>query len=97
MLVLNCHCPLVTQVGKEGWDRAFACNIAKALENPAIGLVIGIIGKGHLEYGYGTPAQLQDLGIDKQAVLLTTDDPLDQHLHSKDYARAVYHLPKLKP
>jgi len=130
MLALNCHRPLVTRVGKEGWDaipederdgvspskpasaahrrylfditgggrgdrtatgpddpafdrfvraqqtwdRAFACNIAKALDRPEPPLVIGIIGRGHLEYGYGTPYQLADLGIDSVAVLLPSDD-----------------------
>jgi hypothetical protein len=105
MLALNCNRPLVTRVGKEGWDaipederdgltpaaeatvayreylfglglsrsptkpvsamdptldrfiraqqtwdRAFACNIARAIAQPDPPLVIGIIGRGHLEY-----------------------------------------------
>jgi len=33
-------------------------------------LVVGIIGRGHLEYGYGVPHQLADLGIPDAAVLL---------------------------
>lgn len=150
MLALNCHRPLVTRVGKEGWDavpveerdgltpakpatkayreylmritnggpswmagkdasspeydrfvraqqvwdRAFACNIVQALHDKEAGLIIGIIGKGHLEYGHGTPFQLRDLGIEKQAVLLTCDQPLDDMQISADYARAVYRLPK---
>jgi uncharacterized iron-regulated protein len=125
MLALNCNRPLVTRVGKEGWDaipeeerdgltpaaeatmvyreylfglglnrsptapvsamdpkldrfiraqqtwdRAFACNIARVLKQPDPPLVIGIIGRGHLEYGHGTPYQLRDLGIPAPAVLL---------------------------
>lgn len=149
MIALNCHRPLVTRVGKEGWDavpiderdgltpakpatmayreylfgitnggppwmqdktaaspdfdrfvraqqvwdRAFACNIAEVLEKRDAGLIIGIIGKGHLEYGHGTPYQLRDLGIEKQAVLLTCDKPLDEKQLTSDYARAVYRLP----
>jgi len=133
MLALNCHRPLVTRVGKEGWDaipeedrdgltpsadatpayreylfslvgsgpngtsegpmdpkfdrfiraqqtwdRAFACNIAKALAAPEPPLVIGIIGRGHLEYGHGTPFQLRDLGIGETAILLpSTDEEAD--------------------
>jgi len=123
MLALNCHRPLVTRVGVEGWDaipeaerdgltpaapataeyrrylwglgvrrsavsgpddpafarfwraqqcwdRAFACNIANALTADPGLLVIGIIGRGHLEFGHGTPFQLRDLGVDSIGVLL---------------------------
>lgn len=129
MLALNCHRPLVTRVGKEGWeaipeaerdgltpakpatlaarrhllsltggnqpggpvrsaedpafdrfvraqgtwDRAFACNIARALEGQPDALVLGIIGRGHMEYGHGTPFQLADLGIEKVGLLLPSD------------------------
>ena len=55
---------------QQTWDRAFACNIARALKQPDPPLVIGIIGQGHLEYGHGTPYQLRDLGIASPAVLL---------------------------
>ncbi|MFV0474004.1 MAG: ChaN family lipoprotein [Pikeienuella sp.] len=51
------------------WDRAFACNIRRALDG-ASPLVVGIIGRGHLEYGFGTPGQLRDLGVKDVAVLL---------------------------
>lgn len=61
------------------WDRAFACNIRRAIDAAeAAGeprpLVVGIIGRGHLEYGHGTPHQLRDLGIDRIGVLLPTED-----------------------
>lgn len=68
---------------QQTWDRAFACNIAKALKEAETTspdsppLIIGIIGKGHLEYGYGTPHQLKDLGINEVAVLIPTED--DSH------------------
>ncbi len=55
---------------QQTWDRAFACNIARALRQPDPPLVIGIIGRGHLEYGHGTPFQLRDLGVAAPAVLL---------------------------
>lgn len=132
MLALNCYRPLVTRVGKEGWeaipeaerdgltpaapataayrqylfnlvgrgraggpsgmavsaddpafdrfvraqqtwDRAFACNIAQALAARPISLVVGIIGRGHLEFGHGTPYQLRDLGISDVSVLLPSE------------------------
>lgn len=43
------------------WDRAFACAISAALEAGAQ-RIAALIGRGHLEYGYGTPDQLADLG-----------------------------------
>lgn len=129
MLALNCHRPLVTRVGKDGWDavpederdgltparpaspdarrylfeltggkregreaqsaddpafdrfiraqgtwdRAFAVNIAKALDRQPDALVIGIIGRGHMDYGHGTPFQLADLGIGRVGILVPSD------------------------
>lgn len=55
---------------QQTWDRAFACNIAAALKEDPTQKIIGIIGRGHLEYGYGTPYQLADLGIDDVLILL---------------------------
>lgn len=45
------------------WDRAFACRLALAARRAPGRLVIGVIGRGHLEYGHGVPAQLADLGL----------------------------------
>jgi hypothetical protein len=52
------------------WDRAFACVIAEVLGRAAGGPVVGIIGRGHLEYGFGTPWQLVNLGISDVAIAL---------------------------
>ena len=149
MLALNCHRPLVTRVGKEGWDaipeserdgltpsaeatpayrqylanlgapaapgtavpwatdrfvraqqtwdRAFACNIAAALDRPDPPLVVGIIGRGHLEYGHGTPYQLRDLGVASIGVLLPTSS--DQHDASRvlGIADALFRLDQPDP
>jgi uncharacterized iron-regulated protein len=59
---------------QQTWDRAFACNIAKALEAGVAGQIIGIIGRGHMEYGHGTPFQLAQLGVDDTAILLPSDE-----------------------
>lgn len=148
MLALNCERPLVTRVGKEGWeaipeaerdgltparpaseayraylasigganrdpaqpgpppmnhdrfvraqqtwDRAFACNIARALATDDPPLVIGIIGRGHLEYGHGTPYQLADLGISDVVVLLPTDTDYDPATQA-GVADALFRLPE---
>ena len=49
---------------QQAWDRAFACAIALALADAPGRLVAALIGRGHLEYGFGTPAQLADLGVE---------------------------------
>jgi len=143
MLALNCNRPLVTRVGKDGWDaipeaerdgltparpalpayrdylnrfagpsrrasdpatierfvraqqtwdRAFAQNIARALDRPDPPLVVGIIGRGHLEYGYGTPYQLADLGITGVSILLPTDADFDP-VRDPGIADALFRLP----
>jgi uncharacterized iron-regulated protein len=45
------------------WDRAFACALAGALAARPEALAVGILGRGHAEYGFGTPDQLDDLGV----------------------------------
>ncbi|WP_398469080.1 ChaN family lipoprotein [Tardiphaga sp.] len=151
MLALNCHRPLVTRVGKEGWDavpenerdgltpsapatmayrrylaglrfdrsasgevdvsvvtdrfiraqqtwdRAFACNIARALEVAEPPLVVGIIGRGHLEYGHGTPYQLRDLGVSSIGVLLSTARDHHEAPPLAGIADAVFRLDEPEP
>lgn len=156
MLALNCHRPLVTRVGKEGWeaipeaerdgltpaapatpayrrylfgltgrgripgpggavqdpddpaydrfvraqqtwDRAFACNIARALEAGVAETVVGIIGSGHLEYGHGTPYQLADLGVTDVAVLLPNQKDALTVEPDRRLADAVFRLDTPEP
>jgi uncharacterized iron-regulated protein len=152
MLALNCNRPLVTRVGKDGWDavpeeerdgltpaaeatvayreylfglglnrsptgpasamdpsldrfiraqqtwdRAFACNIARALRQPDPPLVIGIIGRGHLEYGHGTPFQLRDLGIPAPAVLLPETRLQHDAARINGIADAIFALAEVEP
>lgn len=62
---------------QQTWDRAFACRIADRLAQPDAPLVVGIIGRGHLEFRGGTPYQLEDLGVNDAMVLLPhrAEDP----------------------
>ncbi|MBO9475229.1 ChaN family lipoprotein [Shimia sp. R10_1] len=55
---------------QQTWDRAFACRIAEIALSSSAPLVIGIIGRGHLEHRYGTPSQLVDQGVNNCRVLL---------------------------
>ena len=55
------------------WDRAFAEGLAAASRLPGAPLVVGLIGRGHLEQGMGVPEQLTSLGVDGLKVALTAD------------------------
>jgi uncharacterized iron-regulated protein len=73
------------------WDRAFACRIAE--RHAATGaLVVGIIGRGHMEYGHGTPFQLADLGVTDVAVLLPSDEAFTAPPGTTPIADAVFRL-----
>lgn len=52
------------------WDRAMAEAIRHALDAHPGALVVGVMGRGHVEYGFGVPRQLRDLGVDDVAVAL---------------------------
>ncbi len=58
------------------WDRAMAQILDEALDKAPDGkkpLVVGIMGMGHVQYGYGVPHQLKDLGTNKIASLIPWD------------------------
>lgn len=59
---------------QQAWDRAFACALAGGLARLPEALAVGIIGRGHLEYGYGVADQLDDLGV-RPAVTALPDAP----------------------
>jgi hypothetical protein len=52
------------------WDRAFARALSDARQTHPAALVVGVIGSGHLQYGYGVPHQLRSLGHDNVTVWL---------------------------
>jgi hypothetical protein len=55
------------------WDRAMAEAIAAAARRDPQPLVVGIMGRGHVEHGHGVPHQLRDLGVPNVATLLPWD------------------------
>jgi uncharacterized iron-regulated protein len=80
------------------WDRSFACRIADYLTETKDGpLVIGIIGRGHLEYGHGTPFQLRDLGIEDVAVLLPETEARPDAAALVGIANALFRLDTPEP
>ena len=52
------------------WDRAMAQAMAQAVSRQGSPLVVGILGRGHVEKGYGVAHQLADLGMKNVAALL---------------------------
>ncbi len=52
------------------WDRAMAQALAEAWQQRPDALVVGIVGRGHVEHRWGIPHQLADLGLADSAVLL---------------------------
>jgi uncharacterized iron-regulated protein len=52
------------------WDRAMAEALVKALRELGRPLIIGIMGRGHIEYGDGVPRQLAALGQGDVAAVL---------------------------
>ena len=82
---------------QQTWDRAFACRIADHLANAPDDLVIGIIGRGHLEYGHGTPYQLRDLGIGEVAVLLPGTADFYDAASLAGIAEAIFRLDTPEP
>jgi uncharacterized iron-regulated protein len=71
------------------WDRAFAEALAKAANEHPQSLVVGVIGSGHLRYGYGVPHQLRSLGRHNILVWLPIDTA-DQCDELADIADAVF-------
>ncbi len=55
------------------WDRAMAEALFKASRENPDALVVGVLGRGHVEHGYGVPHQLADLGEDSVAILLPVE------------------------
>lgn len=52
------------------WDRAMAEALFEASEENPGALVVGILGRGHVEHGFGVPHQLESLGAGKIVSLL---------------------------
>jgi len=78
------------------WDRAMAeaiagrSGIGQGTQRP---LVIGIMGAGHVRYGYGVPHQLRDLGVSSIGTLLPVDAKQDCREIKADIADAVFAVP----
>ena len=74
--------------GQLVWDRVLAAGLAEAASDGA--LVVGLMGRAHLEYGHGVPHQLADLGIGDSRVLLPWDTNGDCVTLREGVAHAVF-------
>ncbi len=53
------------------WDRAMAQALAEGRNKANADLAVGVVGRGHLEYGHGVPHQLSAMGVAGVASLMT--------------------------
>ena len=72
------------------WDRALAEGLVAAARAYPDALIVGIMGTGHLEHGYGVPHQLAALGERSATVLLPWDTDRDCAKLTPDLADAVF-------
>jgi uncharacterized iron-regulated protein len=77
------------------WDRAMAQALAEASARDGSPLVIGVLGSGHLERGFGVPYQLQDLGIDNGTVFMPVAPAESCETYQEEVAEALFILPPL--
>lgn len=75
------------------WDRAMAEGIAAVFDASPDALVVGILGRGHVEYGFGVPHQLAALGVRGVLSLLPEDADASCESPPADIADVVYGVP----
>lgn len=75
------------------WDRAMAEGIAKHLRAHPQRLVVGILGAGHIQNGYGVPYQLKKLEVARQISLLTWPSDFACEALTPGLADALFVIP----
>jgi len=80
------------------WDRAMAEALARYVIPESAGekpLVVGVVGSGHIRFGYGVPHQLRDLNVKSVGTLLPVPVDFDCKELRPGLADAVFALPEL--
>jgi len=72
------------------WDRAMAEALVAARRRQPGALVVGILGRGHVEHRYGVPHQLADLGIPDAATAVPVERAATCEGLEADLADAVF-------
>jgi uncharacterized iron-regulated protein len=79
---------------QQTWDRAMAEALDNAKHKYADATIVGILGSGHVEDGFGVPHQLKDLGIAELTTLIPVSVG-DACAHvGGSFADAVFTLPR---
>jgi uncharacterized iron-regulated protein len=78
---------------QQTWDRAMAQGLADAKRKFSNTTIVGILGSGHVEEGYGVPHQLKDLGIAELRTLIPESVEAACAHVGTSYADAVFTLP----
>jgi uncharacterized iron-regulated protein len=76
------------------WDRAMAEALANAKRKFSNATVVGILGSGHVEEGYGVPHQLKDLGVTELKTFIPVSVEAACAQVGGSYADAVFTLPR---
>lgn len=77
------------------WDRAMAQALAETNGREGSPLVVGVMGSGHLEGGFGVPYQLQDLGVENATVFMPVPPAESCDSYQQEVADALFVLPPL--
>jgi uncharacterized iron-regulated protein len=81
---------------QQTWDRAMAEALAGAKRKFPGATIVGILGSGHVEDGYGVPRQLKDLGVaEVKSLLPETVDAACAHVGTS-YADVIFTLPRME-
>jgi uncharacterized iron-regulated protein len=78
---------------QQTWDRGMAEALARAKRRHPGAVVVGILGGGHVEGGYGVPHQLKDLGIADLTALMPESIDSACKVIGAGYADAIFTLP----
>jgi membrane-associated protease RseP (regulator of RpoE activity) len=77
---------------QQTWDRAMAEALAAGQRKFPGATVVGIVGAGHVEGGYGIPHQLKDLGVAEVASFIPAGTDEACKLVGTGYANAMFTL-----
>jgi len=79
------------------WDRAMAEALAKRVRSAGDRLAVGIMGRGHVEFGHGVAHQLRDLDVSAVATLLPIEITAPCETFPPKIADAVFLLDHVEP
>ena len=76
------------------WDRAMAESLVNGMRAHNASIAVGVMGRGHVEFGHGVAHQLADLGIVDAATAVTTTPMQDCNDIAAGVANAVFVVPE---